>query len=148
MINTSPSHHPIRSVVLGLFLLVSFFTYYNDNFTDDYNPLQNHSYFLYPFSIINADASPNTTMQIDKNESSARYTSGIRFENVTNFTDNPNDSVYGQVAASENNVYVVWEESTTSDLSNDNYDIYIKKSADQGETFTKNNNSAIDTPKC
>jgi len=146
MINISPLEHPIPSVVLGLFLLVSFITYYNDSFTNDYNPLQNHSYFLYPFSIINADASTNTTMEIDKNESSAQDTaSGIRFENVTNFTDNPNDSVYGQVAASENNVYVVWEESTTSDISNDNYDIYIKKSADQGETFTKNNNSAIDT---
>ena len=98
-----------------------------------------HSYFLYPFSMIDADAS---TIETDKDDSSAQDTARrIEFSNVTNLTDNPNDSVYPQVAASENNVYVVWEDSTTSDLSNNNYDIYIKKSADWGESFAGNSNS-------
>ena len=57
----------------------------------------------------------------------------IRFENATNLTDNPNDSDYGQVAASENNVYVIWQDSMSS--GNRNYDIFIKKSANNGNTF-------------
>lgn len=56
---------------------------------------------------------------------------GPRFENATNFTANPNDSVYGQVAASGNNVYVVWEES----VRGQNYDIFFKRSQNGGSTF-------------
>jgi hypothetical protein len=59
--------------------------------------------------------------------------SRIGFENATNLTDNPNDSDYGQVAASQNNVYVVWQDSMPSD--NRNYDIFIKKSVNNGNTF-------------
>jgi hypothetical protein len=144
MIKTSPLQHPILSVVLGLFLFVSFITYYNHNITNDYNTLLNHSYFLHPFSTIDADAS---TIETDNDDSSTQDTARrIEFSNVTNLTDNPNDSVYPQIAASENNVYVVWEGSTTTDLSNNNYDIYIKKSADWGESFAGNSNSsATDT---
>jgi hypothetical protein len=144
MIKTSPLRHPILSAVLGLFLFVSFITYYNHSITNDYNTLLNYSYFLHPFSMIDADAS---TIETDNDDSSAQDTARrIEFSNVTNLTDNPNDSVYPQVAASENNVYVVWEDSTTSDLSNNNYDIYIKKSADWGESFAGNSNSsATDT---
>jgi hypothetical protein len=133
-------------VSLALFHFVSFITYYSDTSNDyDETSRKHYPYFLYPFSTINAYGS--STIEGNNNEGFTDDTaSGIRFENTTNFTDNPNDSVYGQVAASENNVYVVWEESTTSDSSNDNYDIYIRKSADQGVTFTKNNNdSAMDT---
>jgi hypothetical protein len=91
-----------------------------------------------------ADAS---TMETDNDDSSAQDTARrIGFSNATNLTDNPNDSVYPQIAASENNVYAVWEDSTTPDLSNNNYDIYIKKSADWGESFAGNtNSSATDT---
>ncbi|HEX6283081.1 MAG TPA: sialidase family protein [Nitrososphaera sp.] len=132
-------------VSLALFHFVSFITYYSDNSNDYETSRKHYPYFLYPFSTINAYGS--SPIEGNNNEGFTDDTaSRIRFENVTNFTDNPNDSVYGQVAASENNVYVVWEESTTSDSSNNNYDIYIRKSADQGETFTKNNNnSAMDT---
>src|SRR5215207_7459052 len=105
------------------------------------------AYYEPTFSIIDAYGSAAT--ESDNNESLAQDTgSRIEFGNVTNLTDNPNDSVYPQVAASENNVYVVWQDSTTtSDLSNNNnYDIYIKKSADWGESFAGNNNSsATDT---
>lgn len=51
-----------------------------------------------------------------------------RFENSTNLTGNPNDSVYGQVAAEGDSVYVVWEES----VAGRNYDIFVKTSRDAG----------------
>lgn len=54
-----------------------------------------------------------------------------RFENATNLTNNPDDSVYGQVAASGDRVFVVWEES----VSGRNYDIFFKKSQNGGSTF-------------
>ena len=56
---------------------------------------------------------------------------GARFENATNFTNNTNDSVYGQVAAVDDNVYIVWQES----VSGTNYDIFFKRSEDRGNTF-------------
>src|ERR671915_156575 len=144
MRKTSTLRHPALSAVLGFFLFVSFIAYYNHSITNDYNTFLNYSYFLHPFSIIDADA---TTIETDNHNNSAQDTARrIEFSNVTNLTDNPNDSVYPQIAASENNVYVVWEESTTPDLSNNNYDIYIKKSADWGESFAGNtNSSATDT---
>src|ERR671917_1627034 len=145
MIKTSTLRHPALSAGLGLLLFVSFIAYYNHSITNDYNTLLNYSYFLHSFSMIDADAS---TIETDNDDSSAQDTAHrIEFSNVTNLTDNPNDSVYPQVAASENNVYVVWEDSTTSDLSNNNYDIYLKKSADRGESFAENSNSiASGTP--
>lgn len=57
----------------------------------------------------------------------------IVFENTTNLTNNPRDSVYGQVAAWNNHVYVLWQDSIPSD--NRNYDIFIKNSVDNGTTF-------------
>ncbi len=84
-----------------------------------------------------------STIETDNDESLAQDIGRrIEFSNVTNLTDNPNDSVYPEVAASENNVYVVWQESINPDLSNSNYDIYIKKSADWGESFIVNSNSS------
>ena len=144
MRKTSTLRHPALSAVLGFFLFVSFIAYYNHSITNNYNILLNHSYFLHPFSMIYADAS---TIETDNHNNSAQDTARrIEFSNVTNLTDNPNDSVYPQIAASQNNVYVVWEESTTTDLSNNNYDIYIKKSADWGESFAGHSNSiATDT---
>lgn len=141
MIKTSSLRHPILSAVFGLFLFVSLITYYNHSITNDYNTLLNYSYFLQPFSMIeSADAS---TVEANNDDSSAQDTSRrIGFSNVTNLTDNPNDSVYPEIAASENNVYAVWEESTTPDLSNNNYDIFIRKSADWGESFVGNTNSS------
>lgn len=54
-----------------------------------------------------------------------------RFENATNLTNNSNDSVYGQVAASGDSVFVVWEES----VQGQNYDIFVKRSQNGGSTF-------------
>ncbi len=145
MRKTSSLRHTILSAAFGLFLFVSLITYYNHSITNGYNIFLNYSYFLHPFSMIGtADAS---TMETDNDDSSAQDTARrIGSSNVTNLTDNPNDSVYPQIAASENNVYAVWEDSTTPDLSNNNYDIFIKKSADWGESFAGNtNSSATDT---
>ncbi len=35
----------------------------------------------------------------------------VVFENATNLTNNEQDSVYGQVAAWNNSVYVIWQDS-------------------------------------
>jgi hypothetical protein len=53
------------------------------------------------------------------------------FQNATNLTNNEQDSVYGQVAAWNNSVYVLWQDS----VSGRNYDIFIKKSTDNGDGF-------------
>lgn len=55
----------------------------------------------------------------------------VFFENATNLTNNEQDSVYGQVAAWDSSVYVLWQDS----VSGRNYDIFIKKSSDNGTTF-------------
>ena len=61
------------------------------------------------------------------------YSPPIIFKNATNLTNNPGDSVYGQVAASNSHVYVVWQDSVSS--ANRDYDIFIRNSADNGTTF-------------
>ena len=57
----------------------------------------------------------------------------VVFENATNLTNNPLDSVYGQVAAWNNNVYVLWQESMPAGYTN--YDIFMKNSFDNGTSF-------------
>src|SRR5215207_6521516 len=78
----------------------------------------------------------------------------INFDNVTNLTNNSHDSVYGQVdASSENDVYVVWQDSVSSSTgSYRNYDIFFKKSSDAGTSFGKeinlsNNNGFSEHPQ-
>src|SRR5215204_1139514 len=61
-----------------------------------------------PYTNLVTSTSPNSEspllLQTDSNK--------VIFDNVTNLTNNPRDSVYGQVdASSENNVYVVWQDS-------------------------------------
>ena len=55
----------------------------------------------------------------------------VVFENATNLTDNDQDSVYGQVAAWNSQVYVLWQDS----VGGRNYDIFIKRSVDNGTNF-------------
>jgi hypothetical protein len=67
----------------------------------------------------------------------------VSFGNVTNLTENSQDSVYGQVAASGDNMYVVWQDSVVPSSENGggrNYDIFVKKSSDGGETFEESLN--------
>ena len=63
--------------------------------------------------------------------SSQNAIAAAKFGGVTNLTENPDDSVYGQVAADGDNVYVAWQEST----GGSNYDIFIKNSRDRGDNF-------------
>nr|MDQ3971261.1 hypothetical protein [Thermoproteota archaeon] len=66
-------------------------------------------------------------------ESGDNTTLPVVFENATNLTNNPMDSVYGQVAAWNNNVYMLWQDSVSP--GSINYDIFIKSSNDNGTTF-------------
>jgi hypothetical protein len=63
--------------------------------------------------------------------------SGLVFSDVTNITNNPTDSVYAQIVAKDNNVYMIWQESVTQNSNEKNYDIFFKKSDDNGNTFSK-----------
>ena len=56
--------------------------------------------------------------------------------NITNLTNNKEDSIYAQIGAFENNVYVVWQESVSKNLPKHNYDIFFIKSNDKGKTFS------------
>ncbi|HET6727146.1 MAG TPA: sialidase family protein [Nitrososphaeraceae archaeon] len=67
----------------------------------------------------------------DEEKSSERLQFGTE---TNNLTQNQNDSVYPQIAAWKNNVYVVWSESTQGSTDK-NYDIYFKASSDGGKTF-------------
>jgi hypothetical protein len=81
-------------------------------------------YYQYP---------PNQLQYSIVSESRDNNSLPVIFENATNLTNNPLDSVYGQVAAWNNNVYVLWQDSVPS--GNRNYDIFIKNSVDNGNTF-------------
>lgn len=82
--------------------------------------------FYYPFQ-------PNQLQYSIVSESIDNNSLPVVFENATNLTNNPMDSVYGQVAAWNNNVYMLWQDSIPSDYTN--YDIFIKSSNDNGTTF-------------
>lgn len=60
--------------------------------------------------------------------------------NIINLTNNNQDSIYGQIAAFDNNVYVVWQESVTETLPEHNYDIFFIKSEDKGRSFSNSTN--------
>ncbi len=57
----------------------------------------------------------------------------VSFDDPINLTNNPRDSVYGQVAASNSSVYVVWQDSMPG--GGRNYDIFMSKSDNKGDTF-------------
>jgi hypothetical protein len=64
----------------------------------------------------------------------------VKFSEPFNLTNNARDSVYAQVASSGENVYIVWQENPPSGFSSQrdgliNYEIFIKKSVDGGQTF-------------
>ena len=82
--------------------------------------------FYYPFQ-------PNQLQYSIVSESKDNNSLPVVFENATNLTNNQMDSVYGQVAAWNSNVYLLWQDSIPSDHTN--YDIFIKNSNDNGTTF-------------
>lgn len=84
------------------------------------------SSFYYPFQ-------PNPLQYSIVSEYRDNNSVPVVFENATNLTNNPMDSVYGQVAAWNNNVYMLWQDSMPPGYTN--YDIFIKSSNDKGTTF-------------
>jgi hypothetical protein len=76
---------------------------------------------------------PNQVHYSILSESQENNSLPVIFKNATNLTNNPLDSVYGQVAAWNSHVYVLWQNSMPSD--NRNYDIFIKNSVNNGTTF-------------
>src|SRR5687768_17582278 len=53
----------------------------------------------------------NSSFKIQNSSIDITLTSDFNFSNVTNITNNIFDSVYAQIAAVENTVYLVWQES-------------------------------------
>src|SRR5687768_9648165 len=96
-------------------------------------------YFYEIFAIDEIDEKKlflNSSYKIQNSVDSA-FTSNFNFSNVTNITNNTLDSVYAQIAAIDNNVYLIWQESITDNSNEKNYDIYFKKSENNGNTFSK-----------
>ena len=74
----------------------------------------------------------------NNNNNNISLTSNLTFSNVTNITNNTKDSVYAQIVANDNNLYMIWQESLLQQPSNqNNYDIFFTKSEDNGTTFSK-----------
>jgi hypothetical protein len=63
--------------------------------------------------------------------------SNVIFSNVTNITNNTKDSVYAQIVADDNNLYMIWQESVPQNSNPKNYDIFFTKSEDNGTTFSE-----------
>jgi hypothetical protein len=73
------------------------------------------------------DGGSNATNLIDQSPR-------IEFDDTMNISNNTEDSVYGQVRSSDNNIYVVWQESVPGNTDR-NYEIFFKKSSDDGNSF-------------
>lgn len=58
----------------------------------------------------------------------------LNFSKPNNLTQNDDDSVYPQISSSSDNIYIVWQESVGS-YGTTNYDIFFKKSNDDGNSF-------------
>src|SRR5215207_7857234 len=65
---------------------------------------------------------------------------GTSFGNIENLSTNPGNSTAAQIAAYQDNVYVVWEDATTG-----NGDIYFKRSVDNGTSFGNTENLSNNT---
>jgi hypothetical protein len=113
--------------------------------------------FLFRFNNNDGELlSKNTVTLASLNAESSQppsSTNQINFRNVTNLTDNPQDSVYGQIATvSGNNVYMIWQDSMPGNNIR-NYDVFFKKSNDSANTFSKevinlsNNNGFSEHPQ-
>ena len=108
-------------IILFSVILSSLFYIYNVSAIDEINEKK---LFLINSSKIQNNITDNNTLSTDFN-----------FSNVTNLTNNALDSVYAQIAAVNNSVYIVWQESIND--SSNNYDILFIKSEDNGNTFSK-----------
>jgi len=69
-----------------------------------------------------------------ENEQIQKDSEKLNFNKPNNLTQNDDDSVYPQISSSSNNIYIVWQESVGS-YGTTNYDIFFKKSNDDGKSF-------------
>jgi hypothetical protein len=70
--------------------------------------------------------------------------SELEFRDTVNLTNNERDSVYGQISTSNNNIYVVWQESMPGTAIR-NYDILFQHSTDNGSSFSQEINLSNNT---
>jgi hypothetical protein len=75
-----------------------------------------------------SQASGTETEQIQKDSEK------LNLSKTNNLTQNDDDSVYPQISSSSDNIYIVWQESVGSHGTT-NYDIFFKKSNDNGNSF-------------
>jgi hypothetical protein len=67
---------------------------------------------------------------------------GATFSNITNLSKSPGTSDDPEIASSgDGNVFVVWENTGPG-----NFDIFLAKSRDRGQTFDNSTNVSIDRP--
>lgn len=114
--------HESKFILFTIFIFISSLFYFNESFAINEN---NKKLIL------------NGSSPIFDNDNNNTLVSGHIFSKITNITNNNYDSVYGQIAAIDNKVYVVWQESVTDNSNEKNYEVYLKKSEDQGNTFSK-----------
>ena len=114
--------HESKFILFTFLILISSLFYINESFAINEN---NKKLIL------------NGSSPIFDNDNNNTLVSGHIFSKITNITNNNYDSVYGQIAAIDNKVYVVWQESVTDNSNEKNYEVYLKKSEDQGNTFSK-----------
>ena len=110
-----------------------------------------YDYEVFAFNGANNDKFQNKELEKTLQNN---YSTIINFpnSNITNLTNNNEDSIYGQIAAYENNVYVVWQESVIESLPEHNYDIFFIKSENKGRSFSNpinlsNNNEYSERPQ-
>ncbi len=110
-----------------------------------------YDYEIFAFNGANIDKFQNKVLEKSLQNN---YSTIINFpnSNITNLTNNNEDSIYGQIAAYENNVYVVWQESVIESLPEHNYDIFFIKSENKGRAFSNpinlsNNNEYSERPQ-
>lgn len=75
-----------------------------------------------------AQGSGTETEQIQKDSEK------LNSSKPNNLTQNDDDSVYPQISSSSDNIYIVWQESVGI-FGTNNYDIFFKKSNDEGNSF-------------
>ena len=99
---------------------------------------QNNVYLVW------ADVNNNSTLQAFDISFTRSTDYGNSFGPVINLSNNTGDSFNPQVAVSEENVYVVWQDDFTA-----NQEIFFRKSADNGNSFANlvdlSNNSGVST---
>ena len=102
----------LKFILFTILILISSLLYFNEIFAINKN---NKNLILNGSSRI-----------FDNNNNNISFLGHIS-SNLTNITNNNYDSVYGQIAAIDNNVYIVWQESITDNSNEKNYEVYFKK---------------------